>query len=120
MQGLLRYLPLLLLALAWKATARLGLVSELALPSLTAVATAWVDLIKDGELVTNGVSSLYRAGMGLLLSIVIGAAPGIFMAWWRPLNVLLSPLVEMFYPMPKSALIPVPVIWPGFGDSTVC
>jgi ABC-type nitrate/sulfonate/bicarbonate transport system permease component len=113
-----RYLPLVLLAIAWELTARLELVSSSALPSLTDVATAWIDLVKDGELIVNGRSSLYRAGVGLLLSIVIGAALGIFMAWWRPLNVLLSPLVEMFYPMPKSALIPVTVIWLGFGDGS--
>jgi ABC-type nitrate/sulfonate/bicarbonate transport system permease component len=116
--ALLRYLPLLLLAIGWEVAARLELVSALALPSLTAVAEAWVQLVKDGELVTNGAASLYRAGMGLLLSIVIGAALGIFMAWWRPLNVVLSPLVEIFYPMPKSALIPVTVIWLGFGDGS--
>ncbi len=40
------------------------------------------------------------------------------MAWWRPVNVLLSPLVEMFYPMPKSALIPVTVLWLGFGNGS--
>ena len=40
------------------------------------------------------------------------------MAWWRPVNVLLSPLVEIFYPMPKSALIPVTVLWLGFGDGS--
>ena len=40
------------------------------------------------------------------------------MAWWRPVNAFLSPLVEMFYPMPKSALIPVTVIWLGFGDGS--
>ena len=40
------------------------------------------------------------------------------MAWWRPANALLGPLVEMFYPMPKSALIPVTVIWLGFGDGS--
>jgi NitT/TauT family transport system permease protein len=118
MTTLLRYLPIALLALGWEAAARLELVSSLALPSLTAVAQAWIDLIKDGELVVNGAASLYRAGMGLLFSVVIGAALGIFMAWWRPLNVLLSPLVEMFYPMPKSALIPVTVIWLGFGDGS--
>jgi ABC-type nitrate/sulfonate/bicarbonate transport system permease component len=116
--ALLRYLPLLLLAVGWEIAARLELVSALALPSLTAVGQAWIDLVKDGELVTNGAASLYRAGMGLLLSIVIGAALGIFMAWWRPLNVVLSPLVEIFYPMPKSALIPVTVIWLGFGDGS--
>ena len=40
------------------------------------------------------------------------------MAWWKPVNVLLSPLVEIFYPMPKSALIPVTVIWLGFGNGS--
>ena len=116
--ALLRYLPLLLLALAWEAGARSGLISTLALPPLSAVAAAWVDLLKDGELVTNGAASLWRSGAGLTLAIVVGAALGIFMAWWRPVNVLLSPLVEMSYPMPKSALIPVTVLWLGFGNGS--
>ena len=116
--ALLRYLPLLLLALAWEAGARSGLISTLALPPLSAVAAAWVDLLKDGELVSNGAASLWRTGAGLTLAIVIGAALGIFMAWWRPVNVLLSPLVEIFYPMPKSALIPVTVLWLGFGNGS--
>ena len=116
--ALRRYLPLLLLALAWEAGARSGIVSTLALPPLSTVAAAWVDLLKDGELVSNGAASLWRTGAGLALAIVIGAALGIFMAWWRPVNVLLSPLVEMFYPMPKSALIPVTVLWLGFGNGS--
>ena len=40
------------------------------------------------------------------------------MAWWRPVNVLIAPIVEIFYPLPKSALIPVTVIWFGFGDGS--
>ena len=115
---LFRFSPLLLLALGWELVARFELVSSSALPSLTQVAAAWIELVKDGDLITNGASSLYRASVGLLLAVLIGAALGIFMAWWRPLNVALSPLVEMFYPMPKSALIPVTVIWLGFGDGS--
>ena len=118
MKALLRYTPLLLLALAWEIGARTGMVSTLALPPLSAVALAWVDLLRDGELITNGASSLYRAGAGLGLAIVIGAVLGIVMAWWRPVNALLSPLVELFYPMPKSALIPVTVLWLGFSDGS--
>jgi len=118
MNALFRYLPLLILALAWEAASRLGLVSSLALPPLSDVITAWIELIKSGELITNGVTSLWRAAAGLGLSVVIGAVLGIAMAWWRPVNVLLGPLVEMFYPLPKSALIPVTVIWLGFGDGS--
>lgn len=118
MKSVIRYLPLILLAAAWEAVVRLELISSSALPSLTDVAAAWVDLFRDGDLIVNGKASLYRAGVGLALAIVIGAALGILMAWWRPLNVFMSPLVEMFYPMPKSALIPVTVIWLGFGDAS--
>jgi NitT/TauT family transport system permease protein len=116
--ALVRYLPLLLLAATWELSARLGLVSALALPPLSDVVAAWVEMIRSGELVTNGASSLWRAGAGLLLAIVVGAVLGIAMAWWRPVNALLGPLVEMFYPMPKSALIPVTVLWLGFGDGS--
>jgi NitT/TauT family transport system permease protein len=113
---LVRYAPILIMALAWEAISRLGLISSLALPPLSSVVVAWIDLVKGGELVTNGVSSLYRAGAGLGLSIVVGSVLGILMAWWRPVNALLSPIVEVFYPMPKSALIPVTALWLGFGD----
>jgi ABC-type nitrate/sulfonate/bicarbonate transport system permease component len=114
----LRYAPLLLLALAWELASRVGLVSPVALPPLSEVIVSWLDLVKSGELVTNAGASLWRAGAGLSLAIVIGSILGILMAWWKPVNVLVSPLVEMFYPMPKSALIPVTVLWLGFGNGS--
>ena len=116
--ALVRYLPLVLLALAWEAAARLGLVSSLALPPLSKVVAAWIDLASDGELAVNALSSLYRASAGLALAVVIGAALGIAMATSRAFDAVAGPLVELFYPMPKSALIPVTVLWLGFGDGS--
>ena len=116
--ALIRYAPLAICALALEAIARLGLVSSAALPPLSSVVVAWIDLLRSGELFTASAASLYRGSAGLALAIVVGALLGVAMAWWRPANALLSPLVEMFYPMPKSALIPVTVIWLGFGDGS--
>ncbi|MEX2126632.1 MAG: ABC transporter permease [Xanthobacteraceae bacterium] len=118
MSTFLRYSPLLLLAAAWELIAQFELVSTSALPPLTSVLGAWVEMLTSGELLSNAGASLYRGGVGLSLAIVVGAAVGIAMAWWRPVNALLAPLVEMFYPMPKTALIPVTVIWLGFGDGS--
>jgi ABC-type nitrate/sulfonate/bicarbonate transport system permease component len=118
MKTFVRYSPLLLLALGWELAARLHLVSSTALPPLSEIIVSWIDLLKSGDLVTNGLSSLYRGSAGLALSIAVGSVLGIAMAWWKPANVLLSPLVEIFYPLPKSALIPVTVIWLGFGDGS--
>src|ERR1700759_573034 len=118
MKTLIRYLPLVLLAVLWEIAARLELVSSSALPPLSDVVVSWIDLLKTGELLGNTGASLYRAAAGLGLAIVVGAALGIGMAWWKPINVLLAPIVEIFYPLPKSALIPVTVIWLGFGNGS--
>src|SRR5690348_16490354 len=118
MKAFIRYSPLLLLAIGWELAARLELVSTTALPPLSEVIKSWFDMVRDGELLSNGLSSLYRAFAGLALAIVIGGTLGIVMAWWKPVNVLLAPLVEIFYPLPKSALIRVTVIWLGFGDGS--
>src|SRR6201998_4108556 len=117
-QTLLRYLPILLCLLAWEAAARLGLGAALALPPPSAVLVAFVDLMRDGDLVTNGAASLYRAASGLGLAIVVGAVLGIVMAWFRPVRIALEPLVEIFYPLPKSALIPVTALWLGLADGS--
>ena len=114
----IRYLPLLILAVVWEIVARLNLVDSLALPPLSKVAEAWMALMRDGELVDNGASSLYRGSVGLLLAIALGGGLGIAMARSRIIDMFINPLVELFYPLPKSALIPVTVLWLGFGDGS--
>jgi NitT/TauT family transport system permease protein len=118
MTALLRYMPLLILAAAWEISSRLGLISSLALPPLSDVVASWIDLLRDGDLLSSAGPSLYRLAAGLALAVVIGTLVGLSMAWWKPVNVVLAPVVEIFYPLPKSALIPVTAIWLGFGDGS--
>jgi NitT/TauT family transport system permease protein len=83
MRASFRYLPLVLLALGWEAVARANLVDSSALPPVSKVAVAWVDLVGGGELIDNGKASLYRGSVGLLLAIVGGGGLGLCMARWR-------------------------------------
>ncbi len=133
-----RYLPLLILAVIWEGSSRLGLVSTLALPSLSSVIESWFTLLVpttpepttfagiggvfawlqwalSGDILTNTADSLWRLFAGLGMAIVLGTLIGVLMAWYRPLDILMNPIVQLFYPMPKSALIPVTVLWLGFG-----
>src|SRR5947209_3708666 len=101
------YAPLLILALAWEAAPRLGLVSPSALPPLSAVLRAWSGLLLGGDLVGNGASSLVNLVSGLAGAIVAGTAIGVTMAWYAPVEIIVNPLIRCLYPLPKSALIPV-------------
>jgi NitT/TauT family transport system permease protein len=116
--GLWRYAPLLLLAAAWEGATRGGLVSPMVMPSLDRVLDAWWNLLAGGDLGTNAAVSLARGAAGLGLSIAIGVPLGVSMAWFAPVRVLFNPIVQALYPMPKSALIPVVVLWLGFGSAS--
>ncbi|HVC50464.1 MAG TPA: ABC transporter permease [Stellaceae bacterium] len=112
------YTPLIILALVWEGVTRLGLVSPLALPALDKVVTAWWGLAASGDLTTNTIVSLSRAAAGLGSAVVVGVALGVGMAWYKPVRAFFNPIVQAFYPMPKSALIPVVVLWLGFGSAS--
>ena len=112
----MRYSPLLILALAWEFVSRAGLISQLALPPFSAVLASLWNLVLDGSLFTNGASSLVRAATGLGLSIIVGTTAGVAMAWYPTVRTIVNPVIQIFYPMPKSALIPVMILWFGIGD----
>jgi ABC-type nitrate/sulfonate/bicarbonate transport system permease component len=113
-----RYSPLLVLLALWQAATDFGWVSTAVLPPLAGVAASGYDMLTSLDFWDNAGSSLYRGAVGLFLAIVIGGGLGIGMAWWRPVRFLLNPIVELFYPLPKSALIPVTALWLGFGDAS--
>ena len=111
-----RYSPLLLLALMWEALVRTGIISELILPPFSDALKGWWELAADGDLFLQAGASLRRAASGLALAIMLGTTAGILMAWNPKIRVFVNPLIQMFYPMPKSALIPVMILWFGLGD----
>jgi len=110
-----RYTPLLLLALAWEAVTRTHLVSQYALPTLSGVIASLVHLMAD-DLAYHTSLSIMRGAAGLAAAIVLGTAAGVLMAWYRPVRLLVKPVIQLFYPLPKSALIPLTIIWLGLGD----
>ena len=112
-----RYTPLLILALVWEAITRLGLVSEYALPPLSNVITSFLGLLVD-ELLPNTLRSVVRGGIGFLCAVIFGVLAGVLMAWYRPVRILVNPVMRCFYPMPKSALIPLTIMWIGLGDAS--
>ena len=113
-----KYSPLLILAVVWEACSRLGLVSQYALPPLTEIFASFGWLLTGSPYLMHAGMSLARAGAGLALAVSVGVTIGTLMATFRSVNATLGPIVQILYPMPKSALIPLTILWFGLGHSS--
>ncbi len=87
------------------------------------VPTPWAVYQRAGALWADGLAlhlamSLWRAGAGLVVALVLGAALGLLMAHSARWNRLLHPLVYLTYPIPKTALLPVVLLLFGLGDTS--
>lgn len=113
-----RFSPVPLLAIFWEFLGLSGIVSQQMLPGLGEISAAFVDMLVNGDLLYNTARSVSRAAAGLGAAVLVGVVVGLLMAQFRAARLLVNPIVQIFYPMPKSALIPVVMIWLGLGDSS--
>ena len=108
--------PIAALLAGWEILTRTGLVSTRVLPTFSSVAAAAADLAVSGTLGHHLVVSLYRALGGLALSLVAGVLLGFAMATSRHAERFFDPLVSLLYPLPKTALVPLTMVWLGVTD----
>jgi ABC-type nitrate/sulfonate/bicarbonate transport system permease component len=113
-----RWIPVILLAIAWEAAARSGVVTPFMLPPLSAVLERIGSDAMTGDLVVNTGLTLYRAFTGFLIAAVLGVALGLAMSRNAIARWFFDPIVSVGFPMPKIAFLPIVILWLGFYDVT--
>ncbi len=108
--------PIVVLLAGWELLTRTGVISTRVLPTFSSVCAAGADLIASGTLLHHLIVSLYRALGGLGLSILSGVVLGFGMATSRPTENFFDPIVSLLYPLPKTALVPLTMVWLGMTD----
>ena len=101
---------------AWEVVVRAGQVSPLVLPPPFAVIETMVTMIANGVLPMNVGISLYRFAVGFVIGSVLGIVLGLLAGAIPWVDDLIDPWVAALYPIPKSALFPLFMMWFGLGD----
>jgi NitT/TauT family transport system permease protein len=110
------YYPVLLLGLCWQAVSSAGIVGEDILPRLDIVlASLWTGL-KDGGLLVHSVVSLFRVVAGIVAGIVLGVGLGFLTGLSGRWDAYLMPLIVGSQAFPRSALLPLFIVWLGLGE----
>lgn len=111
---------LLVLLAAWEAASRAAGMSALVLPAPSAVGRSlWMGL-STGYLWPHILATGLELLAGLAIGCAIGFASGVLMAESSLLQGLLKPYIVVSQVIPKLALMPLFIVWFGFGmTSTV-
>jgi NitT/TauT family transport system permease protein len=105
-------LPLIL----WWGLTSFGTIDPKFLPSPYSVIVAAQRLWATGELQQDTISSLWRVGVGFLLSAALAIPIGILMGSFRSIRALLEPLFGLMRYMPAPAFIPLLILYQGIGE----
>ena len=107
---------LLVLAVLWELSPRLGLADPTFLPALSEVLVAGWDLARSGQIYDHVGASLARALSGFLIALAYAIPLGLAIGWYRPLANALKPLIDVLRNTAPLALLPVFILLLGIGE----
>lgn len=110
-------LGLLLGALAWEIAGRAGL--SPALPPISAVARAGVELWSGERFLEAMQSTVVAMGIAFPPSVVIGVVLGMLMGLFRPVEWILRPYINLALSLPLVAVIPIVLLIFGLSQETI-
>jgi NitT/TauT family transport system permease protein/sulfonate transport system permease protein len=105
------------LLMVWEASVQLELVQSVNWPAFSAVATALVVGLVQGDLLSVVMSTLWRMTRGLAIGLAIGLPLGLTISLWRPARVLLHPTIDVLRSIPVPALVPPLIFVLGTDDA---
>src|SRR5438128_9707652 len=77
-----------------------------------------VELTVDGRLPCAIAVRLHRVLQGFIYGSLLGIGLGLLVGWFRAVEDAVDPLVAATYPIPKSALFPLFILWFGLGETS--
>jgi NitT/TauT family transport system permease protein len=100
----------------WQIASGTGLVNDQFASSPSGVAAAAWDLVSSGSFWSVQAAATVKGFLaGWMLAVAVGVLLGLLMGLVAPVREALEPLIMTFYAMPHIALIPLLIVWFGFG-----
>lgn len=87
------------------------------LPGPVEVFQRGIELLANGQLPLDIVSSLRRVLTGFLLGVALAIPVGFLMGWYRVARALIEPYIQFFRMIPPLAVIPLAIVTMGIDEA---
>jgi ABC-type nitrate/sulfonate/bicarbonate transport system permease component len=108
-------IPVLLL-IVWEATTRLGVLDPRFFIPPSQIVVTTVEQFVGGRLGIDLIVTLRRLALAFALAAVAGVLIGAASGQWRTVEMLIRPITDTLYPLPKIAILPLFIIIVGRGE----
>lgn len=108
-------LPVLILII-WQVIGELRLLPPQLLPTPLGIGKSLIELTSNGVLVSNMGISIYRAAIGFMIGGSLGIVLGLIVGFYKVTELTLDPTLQMIRTVPHLAIMPLFVLWFGFGE----
>jgi len=105
-----------LIIAAWCLISYSGGVSEIFLPTPSAVLNKIASMARDGSLWVNAWASISRVMVGWFWSVVVALPMGMLMANSKKFSAFVQPIIEFARYLPVVALVPLTLLYLGIGE----
>jgi ABC-type nitrate/sulfonate/bicarbonate transport system permease component len=113
-----RMLSPLVVIIIWEFVGQMKFVDPVFLPAPSAILKELLLMIKTGELFVHIGYSMGRMIVGFSLACVVGVLLGLTMAWFRFIDRIFEPLIDLIRPVSPLAILPLAILWLGIGHSS--
>jgi NitT/TauT family transport system permease protein len=114
---ILALLSPVLILLLWEIGVAVGIINGIFFPPPSKIAVTFWEMTKTGQIFTDLYVSVLRIIVGFFLGAIPGLIIGLSMGLFRPVLIILRPIVSATYPIPKLALMPLIILIFGFGET---
>jgi NitT/TauT family transport system permease protein len=106
---------LVVIVAVWEVVAR-AFFPVYILPPPSTIFAALFRIISDGTIIEPLLTSVRRAVVGYVLAVALAIPAGMVTGWWKVADHTIGSVFELLRPIPAVALIPLAVIWLGYGE----
>jgi len=100
----------------WQIFPSMGWIDQKILPTLTDVIRSFGELVVSGKLLTYALASFKRALSGFIIAVLLGIPLGFLMGWFKRIERIFDPVVQLFRNTATLALYPVFLLVFGLGE----
>lgn len=110
-------MPILILVI-WKIAALSGYIKPYTMPTPEKVIETIGEVLKNGQLINNILSSVFRVLEGFFIALILALILGILIGLSKKFEILTEITFQILKPIPPIAWIPLAIIWFGIGEAS--